>query len=105
MDLLEQFGGICDRRRRAALWPRAAAARKPATTRLARTSISLLTTVFCSLCDRPTLPRLTIDQLLLIDGPRYDGSTIIASLQAGLLYPNPNQDFDITTTRRQDRDS
>ena len=94
MHLLEQFGGIRDRRRRAALRPRAAAARKPAAV-----------FVFCSLRDRRTHPRLIIDQLLLIDGPRYGGSTIIASLQAGLLYPNPNQDFDIITTRRQDRDS
>ena len=43
------------------------------------------------------------DKLLLIDGPRYDGSTIVASLEAGLAYPNPNQDFDNSTTRRQDR--
>ena len=60
--------------------------------------------MFCSLRDRPALPRLIIDQLLLIDGPRYDGSTIVASLQAGLAYPNPNQDFDNSTIRRQDRD-
>ena len=45
-----------------------------------------------------------IDQLLLIDGPRYGGSTIVASLQAGLAYPNLNQDFDNSTIRRQDRD-
>ena len=43
------------------------------------------------------------DKLLLIDGPRYDGSTIVASLEDGLAYPNPNQDFDNSTTRRQDR--
>ena len=45
------------------------------------------------------------DKLLLIDGPRYDGSTIVASLEAGLAYPNPNQHFDNSTTRRQDRGS
>ena len=44
------------------------------------------------------------DKLLLIDGPRYGGSTIVASLQAGLAYPNLNQDFDNSTIRRQDRD-
>ena len=60
--------------------------------------------MFCSLRDRPALPRPINDKLLLIDGLRYDGSTIIASLQAGLVYPNPNQDFDNSTTRRQDRD-
>ena len=43
------------------------------------------------------------DKLLLIDGPRYGGGTIIASLEDGLAYPNPNQDFDNSTTRRQDR--
>ena len=43
------------------------------------------------------------DTLLLIDGPRYDGSTIVASLEDGLAYPNPNPDFDNSTTRRQDR--
>ena len=60
--------------------------------------------MFCSLRDRPALPRPINDKLLLIDGLRYDGSTIIASLQAGLVYPNPHQDFDNSTTRRQDRD-
>ena len=43
------------------------------------------------------------DKLLLIDGPRYGGSTTVASLEDGLAYPNPNQDFDNSTTRRQDR--
>ena len=43
------------------------------------------------------------DKLLLIDGPRYDGSTIVASLEDGLAYPNLNLDFDNSTTRRQDR--
>ena len=43
------------------------------------------------------------DKLLLIDGPRYGGSTIVASLEDGLAYPNPNQDFHNSTVRRQDR--
>ena len=43
------------------------------------------------------------DKLLFIDGPRYDGSTIVASLEDGLAYPNPTPDFDNSTTRRQDR--
>ena len=45
------------------------------------------------------------DPLLLLDGPRYGGSTTVASLEDGLAYPNPNQDFDNSTTRRQDRGS
>ena len=48
-------------------------------------------------------PPPVTDKLLLIDGPRYGGSTIVASLEDGLAYPNPNQDFDNSTTRRQDR--
>ena len=43
------------------------------------------------------------DKLLLIDGPRYGGSTIVASLEDGLAYPNLNQDFHNSTVRRQDR--
>ena len=43
------------------------------------------------------------DKLFLIDGPRYGGSTIVASLEDGLAYPNPNQDFHNSTVRRQDR--
>ena len=43
------------------------------------------------------------DKLLIIDGPRYDGSTIVASLEDGLAYPNPNQDFHNSTVWRRDR--
>ena len=41
--------------------------------------------------------------MLTIDGPRYDGSTSVASLEDGMAYPNPNQDFHNSTVWRQDR--
>ena len=43
------------------------------------------------------------DKLLTIDSPRYGGRTIVASLEDGLAYPNPNQDFHNSTVRRRDR--
>jgi len=49
--------------------------------------------------------KLVNDMLLTIDSPRYDGRTIVASLEDGLAYPNPNQDFHNSTVRRRDRDT
>ena len=47
--------------------------------------------------------KLVNDMLLTIDSPRYGGRTIVASLEDGLAYPNPNQDFHNSTVRRRDR--